>query len=257
MIIDDCHAHTNLSYCCDVNVGLREYVEAIEREPDLRSVAVTNHGFAIYFPEDTAWTWEFMDDPSLFDAQRAWGNARLSRHLDAVEELAEAGLRSGVEVEMMCDGRLTVDPLFVDRLDVIVGSVHWLPTSWRTNAEPRLILSDWMGHVQQLVESGIHVLGHPLRWLSGQVQSVPDEIVPMVVEWAREAGVAIEINAHYIVDTDVRLLVEAARTGTPITFCTDAHRRDEIGRFEYHMDLLRRAGLDEGDVIFWQPGGER
>ncbi len=257
MIFDDLHAHTNLSYCCDVNVGLQEYVDAIRHEDALRSVAVTNHGFAVYFPEDVAWQWGFMVDPSLFDAQREWGNARLSRHLDAVEELADQGLRTGMEVEMMCDGRLTVDPRLVDRLDVLVGSVHWLPASWRTGYEPRDVLREWMLHVQQLLRSGIDVLGHPLRWLSGQIEVVPDELVPMVVEWARQADVAIEINAHYIIDTDVRLLVEAARTGTPVTFCTDAHRRDEIASFEYHIDLMRRAALSADDIVFWQPGGRR
>jgi len=253
MTFDDYHAHTNLSYCCDDAVTPQQYVKAIQRDASLRRVAITNHGFAIYFPEDLAWRWEFMTDPSLFDRHLTWGNERLVRHLDEVDALRDQGLLTGVEVEMMADGRLTVDPDLVDRLDVIVGSVHWLPVSWQAGNDPAEILDVWLAHVQRLVRTGIDVLGHPLRWLTGQVEVIPDAIVPHVVELARQAGVAVEINAHYVVETDVPLIREAARTDTAVTFCTDAHRRDEIGQFIYHLDLLKHAGLTVDDLRFWHP----
>jgi len=253
MEFDDYHAHTNLSYCCEASLTPTDYAEAIRRNQSLRSVAITNHGFAIYFPEEIAWQWEFMIHPSLFDEHLAWGNKRLARHLDEVDALREAGLLTGIEVEMMADGRLTVDPNLVDRLDVIVGGVHWLPVSWRGGSDPGEILDVWLSHTQRLVRTGIDVLAHPMRWLSGQVDRIPDEIVPHVVQLAHEAGVAVEINAHYIVETDVPLLREAVRTGTPVTFCTDAHRHEEVGHFTYHLHLLEQAGLTVDDLTFWQP----
>ncbi|MBN1341357.1 MAG: hypothetical protein JXQ73_01690 [Phycisphaerae bacterium] len=253
MKFNDYHAHTSLSYCCDIGITPRTYADVVQRTDSLESVAITNHGFAIYFPEPTAWRWEFMTDPAMFDEQRDWGNERLLRHLDAVDEFREKGLRTGVEVEMMSDGRLTVDPKLADRLDVIVGSVHWLPVSWNTGGDPGEILDFWLAHTHRLCQAGIDVLGHPLRWISGQVDGVPKEIVPTIVEMARDANVAIEINAHYIVETDVPLIREAARTGARVTFCTDAHRRDEIGRFDYHLELLEEAGLTMDSLTFWQP----
>jgi histidinol phosphatase-like PHP family hydrolase len=253
MTFDDYHAHTNLSYCCDGSITPQDYVEAIRRSDSLRSVAITNHGFAIYFPEDAAWRWEFMTDPSSFDAQVTWGNERLLRHIDEVDTHRAQGLLSGAEVEMMVDGRLTIDPQFVDRLDVLVGSVHWLPVSWRTGSDPGEILDVWLDHSLRLIRSGIDVLGHPLRWISDQIDRLPAEIIPNIVETANASGVAIEINAHYIVNTDVPLLREAARTGTPVTFCTDAHRRDEIGQFDYHARLLEHAGLTLEDLRLWRP----
>lgn len=253
MKFDDYHAHTNLSYCCDDTITPRDYAKAIRGSDTLRSVAITNHGFAVYFPEDLAWKWGFMTDPSLFDEWLDWGNARLVEHLDELDALRDQGVLSGFEVEMMSDGRLTVDPKLIDRLDVIVGSVHWLPVSGQAGSDPGEILDVWLAHTRRLIRSGIDVLGHPTRWLGAQVEHVPEEIVLQLVETAREAGVAVEINAHYVVETDVPLIRHAVRTGTPVTFCTDAHRRDEIGRFDYHLEVLGHAGLTVDDLNFWTP----
>lgn len=253
MKFDDLHTHTNLSYCCDSNVTPRDYAVAIQHGDTLRSVAITNHGFAIYFPEDVAWRWKYMTDPSMFDEQLDWGNRRLTSHLDEIDTLRDCGLLTGVEVEMMEDGRLTVDAKLVDRLDVIVGSVHWLPVDWRSGSASGTILDTWLDHNRRLIQSGIDVLGHPLRWLSGQLDEISAEIVPWVVELCHDADVAVEINAHYVVETDVPLLHEALRTGTKVTFCTDAHCLDEIGQFGYHIELLDLAGLTVDDLDFWVP----
>ncbi len=257
MEFHDYHAHTNLSYCCDGDVTPERYVEAIERDDELKCVAITNHGFAIYFPEATAWQWQFMSDPRMFDEQREWGNRRLLRHLDEVDAYRDRGLLTGVEAEMMCDGRLTVDPDLGDRLDVIVGSIHSLEEDWHHGSTRRMILDEWVRHTKALVRAGIDVLGHPMRWLAGQIREVPEELIPMVVALARDNDVALEINAHYVVDTDVPLLKEAVRVGAKVTFCTDAHRLDEIGQTRYHLRLLEHAGLSVDDLTFWHPSRRR
>ncbi len=257
MIFDDLHAHTNLSYCCENAITPHDYVRAIRRNGVLRSVAITNHGFAIYFPEPVAWQWRFMTEPAMFDDQRVWGNERLRRHLDEVDVLRDEGLLTGVEVEMMSDGRLTVDPKLVDRLDVIVGSVHWLAPTWQHGGSPGDVLTEWLTHTRQLIRAGIDVLGHPLRWISGQSPRIPAEVVCEVVEACREAEVAVEVNAHQIVHADMPMLQEVARTGTPVTFCTDAHEPNEIGEFDYHRRLLERAELTADDLTFWTPTRRR
>jgi len=250
MKFDDHHAHTWLSYCAEDPIGVSEYAGAIERGDSLRTVAITNHGFALYFPEDLAWSWRFMEEPALFDEWREWGNGRLVPHLDEVDSFRDRGLRTGVEVEMMGDGRLTVDPRLRDRLDVIVGSVHWLRSE---GGKPAKLLDEWMRHNRELVRTGIDILGHPLRLLAKYVQPLPAEIVPFVVDIARDAGVAIELNGHYVVEADRDLLLEAVRRDVPVTLSTDSHRFSEIGRFEYHLGLIADAGLKPGDLKLWRP----
>jgi histidinol phosphatase-like PHP family hydrolase len=247
----DYHCHTSLSYCVEEAIAPADYARAIEREGALLRAAITNHGFAIYFPEDVAWSWRFMSEPSLFDERINWGNRRFIPHLEEVEALRDKGLLTGVEVEMMKDGRLTVDPELMDRLDVIVGSVHWLPVE--RNESPIEIVDVWMRHTRRLVQAGIHVLGHPLRWLESRVKQVPGEIVPFVVDAALEAGVAVEINSHFVVEAESDILREAVRRGAAVTFSADAHRLCEIGKFEYHLSLVERSGLRLDDVKLWAP----
>jgi histidinol phosphatase-like PHP family hydrolase len=251
MLFDDRHAHTaGLSYCVEDPISVADYVAAIERGETLQSVAITNHGFAIYFPYDLAWSWRYMTEPALFDEHLEWGNRRFIPHLDEVDSLRGRGLLTGVEVEMMADGRLTVDPRLIDRLDAIVGSVHWL----REEGEaPERIVAAWMAHVRALARTGIDILGHPLRMLANWVRPLPAETVPFVVDVAREAGIAVEINSHYVVEADRELLLEAVRRDVPVTLSTDSHRFSEIGRFDYHLDLVARAGLRIEDLKLWRP----
>jgi len=39
----------------------------------------------------------------------------------------------------------------------------------------------------------------------------------------------------------------------PVAFATDAHRREEIGCFDYHIGLLRDAGLTLDEIRVWRP----
>jgi histidinol phosphatase-like PHP family hydrolase len=249
MTFDDFHVHTSLSYCAGDPITPLDYAEAVA-QGRLRRAAITNHGFALHFPEELAWSWRFMTEPAIFDEYREWGNRRIRPHLDEVEALRDRGLLTGMEVEMMDDGRLTVDPEIRKRLEVLVGSVHWLPVDGL--GEPRIVKA-WMRHTKDLVRTGIDILGHPLRWLATQVAVPPREATDFVVETAREAGVALEINSHYVVDGDRDLLLAAKANDLPIVFSTDSHAFAEIARFDYHLRLLAEAGLRPEDLRFWEP----
>lgn len=196
-----------------------------------------------------------MTDPSLWDAHRAWGNERLACHLDRIEGVRHHGVHSGLEVELMSDGRLTVDEGLRNRLDVLVGSVHVLPEQFQDPPPPpAVILAAWWEHTQRLAWAGIDILGHPFRWLAGRhgVTLTP-RLVQDVVTLARRTGIAVEINSHQVVDLDLDLLQACAVQGVPVAFGTDSHRRDEILDLGYHVDLLARAGLTGDDVTLWRP----
>jgi len=260
MLFFDCHAHTcDLSYCCDDGITVDTYVRALRRHPECAGVALTNHGFATYFPPDLAWGWRFMTDPTLWDAHRSWGNERLARHLDQVEAVREQGIHTGMEVELMADGRLTVDDAFRDRLDVIIGSVHVLPEQFQDPVPPpEALLAAWWDHTQRLAAAGIDLLGHPFRWLAGRrgVTLTP-ALVQDVVALARREGIAVEINSHQVVDCDLDLLRACAAQQVPVAFGTDSHRREEILDFSYHQRLLARAGLSSENLLLWRPRPRR
>jgi len=252
----DCHAHTaDLSYCCDSGITPRTYADALAARPGVAGFVITNHGFAAYFPREIAWKAEFMRRPELFDAFRQFGNNRIERHLTELAALAEPRVLPGLEVEMMNDGRLTLDDRFRGRLSALVGSVHFLPGADPAAQSPQQVLDIWWEHTQRLVSRGIDVLGHPFRWIhkNGGLP-VTGEMVEAVVSLARQHRIALEVNAHFAIPGDVETVRACAKAGVAIAFGTDSHSVDEIGCFDYHWTVLREAGLEApGAVTVWTP----
>jgi histidinol phosphatase-like PHP family hydrolase len=255
----DCHAHTSdLSYCCDADIVPDTYVQVLRSCRDFRGFAITNHGFATYFPEKVAWTAAYMRNPRLFDEQRQFGNERLARHLEIVEPLREFGIFTGMEVEMMVDGRLTVDDQFTPRLDVLIGSVHFLPDLENKEMSRQEVLEGWWRHTEALAGRGIDILGHPFRWLSrtGNVPITP-ELIQRLIAMAARFKIAIEINAHSVIPGDLELLRGCVAAGVQVAFGSDSHARAEIGNLDYQKGLVAQAGLSLDDIPLWYPAALR
>jgi len=251
----DCHAHTSdLSYCCDAEITPQTYLKALAVTPEVEGIAITNHGFATYFPEEIAWGAEYMLKPELFDQYREFGNQRLNHHLLTMEALRGRGLYTGIEVEMMIDGRLTLDDNFRGRLDVIIGSVHFMPEIDVAAQSPEEVEIRWWDHVERMATRGINILGHPFRWIhkAGRLPITQDMVERMVALASREF-IAIEINAHSRIPGDLELLKACAKAGVTIAFGSDSHSADEIGNLSYQLHLVRQAGLTLDDIRLWRP----
>ncbi len=243
----DLHCHTNISYCADNTLTLEFYADRILHAEGLGGAAITDHGMAIYFPHDVAWSWNFISDSLIFDQFRDAGNEKLEGHPAEIAKFKDKFIVPGIEAEMMHDGRLTFDEAFRKRFEVTIGSVHFLDMSLETGDSPEATFACWKEHTLKLINSGIHVLGHPFRWVSRQFE-VPDDTVHEVVREAKRAGVAVELNSHYPIEADVLMLRIAAEEGAYVSVATDAHRPDEIGDFSYHLDTVSLAGLKLSDL---------
>jgi histidinol phosphatase-like PHP family hydrolase len=244
----DLHCHTNISYCGEKELTPEFYAEKIQRIEGLDGVAVTDHGMAIYFPSEIAWSWSFISDSRIFDQFRDAGNTKLERHLADLARFRDRRIAPGIEVEMMHDGRLTFDETFRKRLDIVIGSVHFLDFSIEVGNSPDETFVFWKAHTLRLINSGIDVLGHPFRWISRQLP-VAEGTIREIVREAKRAGVAVELNSHYpIEETDVLMLKIAIEEDAVISIGVDAHRPDEIGDFSYHMETILKAGLKLSDL---------
>lgn len=237
----DFHAHTNMSYCAEPGMTPEIYENLVKTNPELDAVYVTDHGMAVYFPPEIAWKWEFIYDSRIFDSRRDWGNKRLSAHLAKIAKSGEHKIFPGLEVEMMHDGRLTIDDAFRKEIDILIGSVHYLKADIDENRKS--VLERWEKHTSRLINSGIDVLGHPFRWISNQLP-VSKKIVRQIVREAKNAGVAMELNGHYVVPTDIDMLQACVEFGVPISVGTDSHAIKEIGDFSYHLMTIDEAGLN-------------
>jgi histidinol phosphatase-like PHP family hydrolase len=175
--------------------------------------------------------------------------------LQEIETLRAEGIYTGFEVEMMADGRLTLDPRFRDRLDVLIGSVHFMPGLEGGAEAAAEVLPAWWTHTERLMHSGIDVLGHPFRWLARNAKiGVTEEMIRRLVRLAAEAKVALELNSHMRIPGDVLLLRECLEAGVPVTLASDSHSREEIGNLEYPLAVVAAAGVELDQVPQWLPG---
>jgi histidinol phosphatase-like PHP family hydrolase len=245
------HCHTDLSYCSEGGMTLDFIADSVKNSPELDGLAITDHSFAIYFPKKVAWSWEYMLDSSVFDKFRDRGNEILEKHLQDISAKKKDKLVPGIELELMHDGRFTVDPDLLKKVDLIIGSVHWLDIP--LNPTENEILGIWENYTIQLLDSGIHILGHPFRWLSTKIPAVTEKVIKKIVKAATEKNVALELNSHFEIDTDITMLREIIEQDAMVSFATDAHRQSEIADFSYHMELLKKANISMNDLNVFTP----
>jgi len=241
-----------MSYCAEPSLTPEIYANLVKTNSEIDAVCVTDHGMAVYFPPEIAWKWEYISDSRIFDSQRSWGNSRLSAHLAKLEKLRDSNIFSGLEVEMMHDGRLTIDDSFRKEIDILIGSVHFLSAGIDENM--KTVLDTWKKHTKHLINSGIDVLGHPFRWISNQLP-VSKEIVRQIVREAKNADIAMELNGHYVVSTDIDMLHACVEFGVPVSIGTDSHAQSEIGDFSYHLATIDAAGLSLAGIKLFAPKG--
>lgn len=246
----DAHTHTKLSYCCpDPEMTTDFYAEILrDQKKNLRKIVIADHGMAIYFPQEIAWKWEYISNPSIFDDWKNRGDDILAKHIENIRKFADDGLVAGIEIEFMNDGRPVFSPEFRKDLDVIIGSVHFL--NIKQNASRDEILSQWLDSVDMILSFGVDILGHPFRWLESKIGEVPYEIIAETVRRAKEKNIALELNSHFKMNSDIPMLREIIKHKALISFGSDAHAKEEIGDFSYHNATLDAAGISVKDLTF-------
>ena len=163
-----------------------------------------------------------------------------------------------MEVEMMSDGRLTIDEQFTSRLDVLIGSVHFLPNLENKELPRENVIADWWLHTETLAGRGIDILGHPFRWLSRNAGvAITSEMTARMVALAAHCKIALEINAHSVIPGDLELLKGCVAAGVQVAFGSDSHARGEIGNLTYQTALVAQAGLSLDDIPLWYPAALR
>ena len=120
---------------------------------------------------------------------------RLRRQLDLIDELrgrfATMRILSGIEVDILDDGSLDQEPEFLDRLDIVVASVH-SKLSMDSAAMTRRM-------VRAVSHPRVSVLGHCTgRLVEGSRGLRPESTFDAEAVFAacREHGTAVEINSR-------------------------------------------------------------
>lgn len=148
------------------------------------------------------------------------------------EEWAPFRLLTGIECDILPDGSLDQEPELLERLDVVVVSVH---SKLRMDPAPMTRrLEAAVRHPQA------NVLGHCTgRLLSGRGRPESRFDADRVFAACAEAGTAVEINCRpERLDPPRRLLRQAVEAGTLFAIDTDAHAP---GQLDWRINGCARA----------------
>ncbi|MBW1601652.1 PHP domain-containing protein [Streptomyces sp. JJ66] len=177
---------------------------------------------------DLGHEWAVLSDHSpRLTVARGLSPQRLREQLDVVaalnEELAPFRLLTGIECDILSDGSLDQEAGLLDRLDVVVASVH---------SELRMPAAAMTRRMERAVRSPlVDVLGHCTGRLLGGRRGRPESQFDAARVFAAcaESGTAVEINCRpERLDPPLRLLRHAVSEGCHFAIDTDAHAPGQL-----------------------------
>lgn len=227
----DLHTHSDWS---DGGSSIELMVDAAENMLNREYLALTDHS------------------PSLRIAN-GLSSARLAEQLDAVARIqaGRPGIRvlSGIEVDILEDGTLDQSPEMLERLDVVVASVHSKLRSGSPAMTARMLAA--------VADPHTNVLGHCTgRLLAGSRGTRPRSDFDAVRVFAACAGhgVAVEINSRPErqdpPDDLIRLALDA---GCLFSLDSDAHAPGQLDFLPYGAERAARNGVPAERIITTWP----
>lgn len=171
---------------------------------------------------------------------------RVLEQISQIDALNAAGkfkthVFSGIECDILGDGRLDLDESTLMQLDYVVSSVHISMTQGEDEMTKRLI--------RAIEHPATTMLGH----LTGRILLKREGYkvdVAKVVDAAIANGVIIEINANpRRLDMDWRFWRRAAEKGLMTSINPDAHRAEHFDFVEAGVNVARKGWLSEANVF--------
>ncbi len=218
----DLHMHSTWS---DGKAAVEEMMRACA-ERGYQYMALTDHSKALAMTGG-------LDEEKL---------ARQWRELDGVTA-ANPGitLLRGLEVDILKDGSLDLSDEWLEKLDIVLVSVH---SHFGLSAEEQTTRI-----VRAVSHPQVNVLCHPTGRVLGERDGYAVNL-PEVFDACKENGVAVELNASYQrLDLSDVNLIAARQKGLLVSIGTDAHATKELGGMVLGVQQARRAWLTAEQVI--------
>jgi DNA polymerase (family X) len=218
----DLHMHTRESD----GRGTLEDMAAAAKALSYEYIVITDHSKALAMANG-------------LDEKRAIAFAQMVRQIPD----AELGLKvfSGLECDILKDGRMDLDNEALARLDFVVASVHSHMSLDEHAMTDRLLAA--------LENPYIHTIGHP----TGRVLLHRDAYAyafETVAAKAAAKGVFMEINASpERLDLHAALIRSAKSKGCQFTISTDAHHPKHFANMCHGVTMARRGWLSANDVV--------
>jgi putative hydrolase len=179
---------------------------------------------------------------------------RLRRQLDVIDELngklAPFRILAGIEVDILEDGGLDQSPELLDRLDVVVASVHS-----KLRQEP---IGMTMRMVRALENPYVDILGHCTGRIvvgRGRPESTFDAEAVFATAVAHDKAVEVNCRPERL-DPPRRLLSTAVAAGCRFSIDTDAHAPGQLEWQPFGCDRAAECGVPEERVVNTWPADE-
>jgi DNA polymerase (family 10) len=169
---------------------------------------------------------------------------RLKRQWEEIDEAQErTGIRifRGTECDILADGSLDYPDEILERLDVVVASIHNRHAMDEDAMTRRL--------VRALAHPVFKIWGHARGRLVGR--RAPFECrMDDVLDTAAGSRAAIEVNGDpYRLDMDPFWSRRARRRGLRFVISVDAHSVADLRNLRYGVDMARRGWVRRGEVL--------
>ncbi len=218
----DLHVHSRWS---DGSHSLEELVEAA-RERGYDYFALTDHSRGLAVARGLTIE-RLMDQKKEIDA--------LNRKLKGFRILHSS------EVDIRSDGTLDFPDDVLEKLDLVVASIHSGFKQSPQQLTGRMIAA--------MKNPYVSIIGHPSGRLIGEREAYELDM-EKVLKTAKETGTAFEINAYPLrLDLNDTFARRAKDLGIPIVISTDSHTIDQFDYIRYGVSIARRAWLGKEDVV--------
>ncbi|MFD5268200.1 PHP domain-containing protein [Streptomyces sp. NPDC058335] len=196
--------------------------------------------------------WAALTDHSpRLTVARGLSPDRLRRQLDVVAELnatwAPFRLLTGIECDILDDGSLDQEPELLERLDVVVVSVHS-----KLRMDARAMTRRMVNAVR---DPHADVLGHCTgRLVTGRGRPESQFDADEVFAACAESGTAVEINSRpERLDPPRRLLRRAVEAGVLFSVDTDAHAPGQLDWQVLGCERAEECGVPPDRVVTTWP----
>ena len=217
-----------LVHCHTVHSDGRHTIEQMARAADalgMRYLTITDHSATAFYANGLA-----------ADRLRAqWDE------LARVQERVAVRLLRGTESDILADGALDYPDAILERLDVIIASIH---ARHRMDAD-------------RMTERIVRAMRHPCFKIWGHalgrllLSRPPLEAhVETILDVIAESRAAIEINGDpHRLDLEPRFLRAARERSIRFVISTDAHATGELRNVRYGVAMARRGWVRCGEVL--------
>jgi len=225
----DLHMHTTET---DGRASLEEMADA-SRARGYEYIAITDHSKALAMANG-------------LDEARAVAFAKQVRKRN--RDGGGIRLFSGIECDILRDGKMDLADDALAELDVVIASVHSHMNLEAAEMTDRLLRALECPHVR--------ILGHPTGRMLLQREPFPFDF-DRVVTAAVRRGVWLEINASpERLDLNGPLIRTAKAKGARFVISTDAHHPRHLDNMKYGVAMARRGWLETAEVMNTRSAGE-